>query len=319
MQRKSRLDFESMTAVARLGAAECLASGMTTVADASFTERRRSPPTSSGYVRSSTWRSSASRPTSRRASSRTGSGSRPRSPIASASGSPRTRRTRARLRSTGRASSSGCPSRHTLRSPRRARLARRGHRADGGVRRPHGPTARRIRGPAPRPRGPPRALHHGGSLRHGRRGGNPAPRRARRGGRALSALERAARVWSGSRACVVRGRPARRPRHGQPRLDPRFDMFDEMRAAISLARASAADPHAMTPAGALRLATLGSARALASTTRSARSRRASAPTSASSRSPAPRSCPGRTPPSPWFSAADPSGCPVPSSEARRAS
>jgi 5-methylthioadenosine/S-adenosylhomocysteine deaminase len=37
IERKSQLDFEGMTATARLGAAECLASGITTVADASFT------------------------------------------------------------------------------------------------------------------------------------------------------------------------------------------------------------------------------------------------------------------------------------------
>jgi 5-methylthioadenosine/S-adenosylhomocysteine deaminase len=47
-----------------------------------------------------------------------------------------------------------------------------------------------------------------------------------------------------------------------PASTPCFDMFDEMRAAIVLARASAADPSVMTPADALRLATLGSARAL---------------------------------------------------------
>jgi 5-methylthioadenosine/S-adenosylhomocysteine deaminase len=41
-----------------------------------------------------------------------------------------------------------------------------------------------------------------------------------------------------------------------------FDMFDEMRAAIALARASAARPDALGAADALRLATLGGARAL---------------------------------------------------------
>jgi 5-methylthioadenosine/S-adenosylhomocysteine deaminase len=35
--RKQRLDWDAMVAIARLGAAECLASGITTVADASFT------------------------------------------------------------------------------------------------------------------------------------------------------------------------------------------------------------------------------------------------------------------------------------------
>jgi 5-methylthioadenosine/S-adenosylhomocysteine deaminase len=47
-----------------------------------------------------------------------------------------------------------------------------------------------------------------------------------------------------------------------PASAPSFDMFDEMRAAIALARAGAADPGAFSPADALELATLGSARAL---------------------------------------------------------
>ena len=36
MERKARIDFDDMVTIARLGAAECLASGITTVADASF-------------------------------------------------------------------------------------------------------------------------------------------------------------------------------------------------------------------------------------------------------------------------------------------
>jgi 5-methylthioadenosine/S-adenosylhomocysteine deaminase len=47
-----------------------------------------------------------------------------------------------------------------------------------------------------------------------------------------------------------------------PASTPGFDMFDEMRAALALARARAADPQAMTAAAALELATLDSARAL---------------------------------------------------------
>jgi cytosine/adenosine deaminase-related metal-dependent hydrolase len=47
-----------------------------------------------------------------------------------------------------------------------------------------------------------------------------------------------------------------------PASTPSFDMFDEMRAAIWLARARAASPTAISPAETLRLATLGSAEAL---------------------------------------------------------
>src|SRR5699024_10746710 len=42
-----------------------------------------------------------------------------------------------------------------------------------------------------------------------------------------------------------------------------LDVFDEMRAALLLARASACDPEALSAADALRLATLGGAEALA--------------------------------------------------------
>jgi 5-methylthioadenosine/S-adenosylhomocysteine deaminase len=48
-----------------------------------------------------------------------------------------------------------------------------------------------------------------------------------------------------------------------PASTPSFDVFDEMRAAMSLARAHEADAGALSAAAALRLATLGSAEALA--------------------------------------------------------
>jgi 5-methylthioadenosine/S-adenosylhomocysteine deaminase len=47
-----------------------------------------------------------------------------------------------------------------------------------------------------------------------------------------------------------------------PASTPSFDHFDELRAALLLARAREADPHALTAADALELATLGGARAL---------------------------------------------------------
>lgn len=47
-----------------------------------------------------------------------------------------------------------------------------------------------------------------------------------------------------------------------PASAPSFDLFEEMRAALALTRASTRDPGALTPADALELATLGSARAI---------------------------------------------------------
>jgi 5-methylthioadenosine/S-adenosylhomocysteine deaminase len=47
-----------------------------------------------------------------------------------------------------------------------------------------------------------------------------------------------------------------------PASTPSFDAFDELRAAIGLARAGAGDAGALTAAEALRLATLGSAEAI---------------------------------------------------------
>ncbi|MGH3066298.1 MAG: amidohydrolase family protein [Gaiellaceae bacterium] len=58
---------------------------------------------------------------------------------------------------------------------------------------------------------------------------------------------------AGIRVCIATDSPA---------STPSFDMFDEMRAAISGARARERRPDALTAAGALELATLGGARAL---------------------------------------------------------
>jgi cytosine/adenosine deaminase-related metal-dependent hydrolase len=58
---------------------------------------------------------------------------------------------------------------------------------------------------------------------------------------------------AGIRVCIATDSPA---------STPSFDMFDEMRAAIGAARARERRPDALTAAGALELATLGGARAL---------------------------------------------------------
>ena len=58
---------------------------------------------------------------------------------------------------------------------------------------------------------------------------------------------------AGIRVCIATDSPA---------STPSFDMFDEMRAAVAAARARERRPDALTAAGALELATLGGARAL---------------------------------------------------------
>jgi 5-methylthioadenosine/S-adenosylhomocysteine deaminase len=58
---------------------------------------------------------------------------------------------------------------------------------------------------------------------------------------------------AGIRVCIATDSPA---------STPSFDMFDELRAAISFARARERRPDALTAADALELATLGGARAL---------------------------------------------------------
>ena len=201
--------------------------------------RRRSPPTSSGCERSSTWRSSAGP-------------RRPRDALRAepASGSASAFSDRVRLgglsacavhvlgrRSTGPASSSGCPSRRTSR--RRAPSTTGSSRAAGPCRRTRTSWPRRHgdRDPPPRPRGPPRPVDRGSALRHGRRGGDPAPRRARR---RRSCTVHARTRCSGAEwllcARCCDGRPPRRPRHGQPRLDPLASTCSTRCAPRSLSR-----------------------------------------------------------------------------------
>ena len=115
IERKARLDRADMEAIARLGAAECLRSGITTVGDLGVRGRRaRMRAPRSGCAPSSIWRSSAATPRKRCASStRSTRTSTERCRTSSAWACRRTPRTRARTTSTAPASSSACRSRRT--------------------------------------------------------------------------------------------------------------------------------------------------------------------------------------------------------------
>ena len=83
-----------------------------------------------------------------------------------------------------------------------------------------------------RARAPLRALRRGGA------GGDRAARRARRAGRPLPALERAPRLrHRAARRAARRGRRASGSAPTRPASTPSFDVFEEMRPAIYVARA----------------------------------------------------------------------------------
>ena len=88
-----------------------------------------------------------------------------------------------------------------------------------------------------------------------------------------------------------------------PASTPSFDMFEELRTAVALARLRSRGSNAMSSERVLELATLARRRRSAWTTSSARSSPASKPTSPSSASKARRTCRGRIRPPPWSWAA----------------
>ena len=109
------LDQDAMVAIARLGAAELLAAGVTTTADYSFSGAAAPPPPSSACGRPSIWRCSAQTPTRPPGASRA-SARRSTRTTSSGSASRPTRRTPALPRSTATASRSAFRSART--SPR---------------------------------------------------------------------------------------------------------------------------------------------------------------------------------------------------------
>ncbi len=263
MQRKSRLDFEDMTAVARLGAAECLASGMTTVADASFTGAAAIAADELGLralVHLEVFGEPADletrfEPNRKRIASslsdRVRLGVSPHAPYTC---------TAALYRAS-----------LELGLPVATHLAESRAEHDWLVE-GTGPMAAYADLMAPPP--------GESGVRHLAREGLLGPSIA--AAHCVTVDEEEIRLLAehdvavvhcprsnallGCGVAPVRAFCEAGLRVGlgtdSPASTPCFDMFDEMRAAISLARASAADPRAMTPAGALRLATLGSARAL---------------------------------------------------------
>ena len=282
VERKARIDLEDMEAIARLGALECLRSGITTVGDCSFSgaaatacadlglrgtiylevfgataepirerfEPMREPDRGRALGRGA---ARASRPTLRTRARSTSTARR----TSSASRSPRTS-----PRATPRPSSSA-PGRGAWESFAEMLVPPPGTTgiralADAGLLGPHVIAAHCVKADEEEI-----ALlaEHDVAVAHcprsnGILGCGVAP---------LTALREA-----GIRVCIATDSPA---------STPSFDMFDEMRAAIVGARAREGRPDALTAADALELATLGGARALGlGRRRSARSCRASRPT-----------------------------------------
>ena len=276
--RKRVLDRDDMVAIARRGAADSLAAGITTTADYSFSGAAADAASELGLraivyleVFGSDPAAAAERFEELRAASRR--------PSSSGSASRRTPRTPARSRSTATASRSASRSART--SPR-ATARTSGSSTAPARSRPRrdvlvAPTGKRAVATLAEVLGPELLCAHcvaldEGEIARARGGGRP--------GRALPALERAARL----RRRAARGAPARAGvRVGlgtdSPASTPSFDPWDEMRAAVSAARARERRPDALERRrrAAARDARLGG-RARARRASSAASLRASAPT-----------------------------------------
>ena len=196
-----------MEAIARLGAAECLRSGITTVGDLAFSGASAHACAALGlraivYLEVfGTDAAEAMRQFDEK-----------RAYVAAALVGPRpARRLAARALHVlerrlprlprARAAARDAPERE----PGRARLAAARRRAVAAARRHAAAPGRPDRDPQARRRRPARRDHGRRALRQGRRGGDRAARAARRRGRTLPALERAARLWD--RAAATRSGP----------------------------------------------------------------------------------------------------------------
>ncbi len=191
-----------------------------------------------------------------------------------------------------------------LGEPRRDRVAPPRHRGAVAALMALRRAARGDRGRDPRAHRPARAGPARGPLRPGRPGRDRADRRARRPRRALPALERAARLRDRAAGRAAgRGRD-RRHRHGQPRLGAvvRHVRRDPRGGRV---RAGARAAHGRALGNRRRSSSRPSAAPArsASTRRSARSSRASAPTSPSCRWRGRRTPRWRIPPRPSSSVA----------------
>ena len=208
-----------MEAIARLGAAECLASGVTTVGDRELLRRRRPRVRRAGPARD-----------------RLPRGVRPRAPRRRSRGSRRSSSTCGRALGARPARRLATRALHLLhgglrRVPRRSacrsrRTSTRAQdeldwllRGEGPMRAGRRPARRaadgQTRHPPPRRRracSRPRCRR---ALRQGRCRGDRIARRPRRRGRALPALERAPRLRHRAARRAACGRPAARGRHGR--------------------------------------------------------------------------------------------------------
>ncbi len=221
IERKDRLTLDDMVDIARLGAAESLRSGVTTVGDASYSGAAATACAELGLravVYLEVFGKTTEQLESRFAANRDRIGGalsdRVRlgvSPHAPYSVSPELY---AACLDAGPARGDaprGEPRRGSLAALRRRALGVDGGGAAGSSRHKRDPHARRRR--------PARPEHHGGALRHRRRGGDRPARRARRGGGALSALERLPRLRHRAADGDPRGRRPDGPRHRLARLD----------------------------------------------------------------------------------------------------
>ena len=265
VQRKQRIDLDDMEAIARLGALNCLRSGITTVGDCSFSGAAATACAELG-LRGTIYlevfgdddapiRERFEPMRERIADALSDDVRLGISPHAPYTCTIELYRACAEL---------GLPvATHLAESDAETRVPAHRQRRLGVVRGDARAAARDDRHPRARRGRPPRLERDRRALRQGGRGGDRAPRRARRRGRALPALERDPRLRR--RAAHARfGRPGIRVciATDSPASTPSFDMFDEMRAAIVGARAREGRPDALTAADALELATLGGARAL---------------------------------------------------------
>ena len=281
VQRKQRIDLEDMEAIARLGALNCLRSGITTVGDCSFSGAAATACADLG-LRGTIYLEvfgATDEPIRERFEPM-------RERIAE----------RALRRRPARNLAARAVHLHdrAVRGMRRARASgrdppRRERRRDGVPPHRHGRVGV-VRGdarPAAGDDGDPRARRGRAArlerdrrpLRQGRRGGDRAPRRARRRGRALPALERDPRLRRRAAHATSRSGHPRVHRHGQPGVDAvvrhvRRDARRDRRCARPRRPPRCAD-RGTTRSSSRRSAALARS---GSTTRSARSCRARRPT-----------------------------------------
>ena len=221
VERKLRIELEDMEAIARLGALDCLRSGITTVGDCSFSGAAATACADLGLK--GTIYLEVFGPTD--------------SPIRERFEPMRERIAGALSDDVRLGSLASCavhlhdrslPSSGRARASRRD-ASRRERRRDGvppqrsrrlGVVRGHARSSTgHDRHPGARGGGAARLERHRRALRQGRRGGDRDPRGSRRRRRPLPALERHPRLRGGAAHCAARGRNPRLHRHRQPRLD----------------------------------------------------------------------------------------------------